>query len=99
MSNKHNPALDSDQPMVYQIRLKGHLSPQWTYWFEGLTITLEEDGNTLLTGTVIDQAALHGLLKKVRDLGTPLLSINHVSPNQANAPIVKPVLGANYQKK
>ena len=81
MSNKHNnPAHDADQPRVYQIRIKGHLSPQWAAWFEGLTITLEDDGSTLLTGTVIDQAALHGLLKKVRDLGTPLLSVNYVEP-------------------
>jgi len=99
MSNKHNnPAHDADQPRVYQIRIRGHLSPQWADWFEGLTISLEEDGDTLLTGTVVDQAALHGLLKKVRDLGTPLLSINHVNPNQANTPIVKPILGANNQK-
>ena len=77
MSNKHSAEQDADQPMVYQIRIKGHLVPQWTDWFEGLTITLE-DGNTLLTGPVIDQAALHGLLKKVRDLGMPLLSVNSV---------------------
>ena len=64
--------------MVYQIRLKGHLGSQWTDWFDGLTITLAEDGDTLLTGPVIDQAALHGLLKKVRDLGMPLLSVNRV---------------------
>jgi len=73
------------QPMVYQIRIKGHLGPQWTDWFEGLTITLEDNGNTLLTGTVIDQAALHGWLKKVRDLGMPLLSVNSVGPGQADA--------------
>ena len=66
--------------MVYQIRIKGHLDQQWTDWFEGLTITLEEDGNTVLTGTVVDQAALHGLLKKVRDLGMPLLSVNSTGP-------------------
>lgn len=66
---------------IYQIRLKGHLSRQWADWFEGLTITLEEDGNTLLTGPVVDQAALHGLLKKVRDLGMPLLSVNSVGPD------------------
>jgi hypothetical protein len=80
MSNKRTPIIDPSQPMVYQIRIKGHLSSQWTDWFEGLTITLEKDGNTLLTGTVIDQAALHGLLKKVRDLGMPLLSVNRVNP-------------------
>lgn len=78
MPNQHTAAYDADQPMVYQIRIKGHLSPQWTGWFEGLTITLEDNGDTLLTGSVIDQAALHGLLKKVRDLGMPLLSVNSV---------------------
>ncbi len=64
------------QPQRYEIRLKGHLHDRWAEWFEGLTITLEEDGNTLLTGPVIDQAELHGLLKKVRDLGMPLVSVS-----------------------
>ena len=76
MENEQKSKLDVDQPMVYQIRIKGYLGQQWVDWFEGLTITLEEDGNTLLTGAVIDQAALHGILKKVRDLGMPLLSVN-----------------------
>jgi len=75
--------------MVYQIRIKGHLGRQWTDWFEGLTITLEENGETLLTGPVVDDAALHGLLKKVRDLGMPLLSVNRVEPGQADASDVK----------
>ena len=70
--------------MIYQIRIKGHLGHQWTDWFEGLTITLEENGETLLTGPVVDDAALHGLLKKVRDLGMPLLSVNRVEPGQEN---------------
>jgi len=70
--------------MIYQIRIKGHLGHQWTEWFEELTITLEEDGDTLLTGPVVDQAALHGLLKKVRDLGMPLLSVNRVEPGQVD---------------
>ncbi len=61
--------------MVYQIRVKGHLDRRWTDWFEGLTITLEDNGDTLLTGPVADQAALHGLLRRVRDLGMPLLSV------------------------
>jgi hypothetical protein len=65
-------------PTIYEIRVAGHLSPQWADWFEGLTIMLEEDGNTLLTGPVADQAALHGLLKKVRDLGMPLISVIQV---------------------
>jgi hypothetical protein len=82
MSNKLDPKTNPGQPMIYQIRIKGHLGRQWTDWFEGLTITLEEDGETLLTGPVVDDAALHGLLKKVRDLGMPLLSVNRVEPDQ-----------------
>ena len=89
MSNKLNPKTDPSQPMVYQIRIKGHLGRQWTDWFGGLTITLEDNGDTLLTGPVVDQAALHGLLKRVRDLGMPLLSVIHVNPGQADASDVK----------
>ena len=69
----------------YQITVKGHLDNRWADWFEGLTITLEDNGETLLTGPVVDQAALHGLLRKVRDLGVPLLSVTRVRPGQANA--------------
>ena len=65
----------------YEIRLKGHLEARWEQWFEGLTITLEENGNTLLSGPLADQAALHGILKKVRDLGLTLLSVNSVEPD------------------
>jgi Family of unknown function (DUF6326) len=78
MSNKLEPKPTPGKPMVYQIRIKGHLGSQWTDWFGGLAITLEEDGDTLLTGPVIDQAALHGLLKKVRDFGLPLVSVNQI---------------------
>ncbi len=84
MSNSQNPKTDPDEPVVYQIRIDGHLGPQWTDWFEGLAITLEEDGDTLLTGRLADQAALYGLLKKVRDLGMPLISVNHLDPCQAD---------------
>jgi hypothetical protein len=80
MSNELEPKPDPSQPVVYQIRLKGHLGSQWTDWFGGLTITLEDNGDTLLTGPVVDQAALHGLLKKVRDLGMPLVSVSPVEP-------------------
>jgi hypothetical protein len=83
MSNTFNA--DPDQPTIYQIRLKGHLGHQWTEWFGGLSVTLEENGVTLLTGPVVDQAALHSLLKKVRDLGMPLLSIGCVLIGHADA--------------
>jgi hypothetical protein len=69
-----------DEAMVYQIRVKGHLGPRWRDWFGGMTITLEDNGETLLTGPVVDQAALHGLLRKVRDLGMPLISAVRVNP-------------------
>jgi hypothetical protein len=85
MSNGLNPKTEPSQPMVYQIRIKGHLGRQWTDWFGSVTITLEDNGNTLLTGPVVDQAALHGLLRKVRDLGMPLLSVNRIKPRQADA--------------
>ena len=78
MSNKRDSKPNPDEPMIYQIRIKGHLDHQWKSWFENATITLEEDGDTLLTLPVVDQAALHGLLKKIRDLGMPLLSVNRV---------------------
>jgi len=89
MSNEINSENDSGQALVYQIRIKGHLGRQWTDWFEGLTITLEDNGDTLLTGLVLDQAALYGLLKKVRDLGMPLVSVNRGKPGQADAPAIK----------
>ena len=85
MSSTFNPEMNTCQPVIYQIRLKGHLGRHWTGWFDGLTMTLEDNGETLLTGSVADQAALHGLLKKVRDLGMPLLSVVGVKPGQADA--------------
>ncbi|MGD8402596.1 MAG: hypothetical protein PVJ21_02975 [Anaerolineales bacterium] len=78
MSKVHNSNLNSEESMIYQIRIKGHLDHQWRDWFEDANITLDENGDTLLTCSVVDQAALHGLLKKVRDLGIPLLSVNRI---------------------
>jgi hypothetical protein len=78
--------------MVYQIRIRGHLDARWTDWFDGLTITLAEGGDTLLTGPVVDQAALYGLLKKVRDSGMPLLSVNSVDPGRKDGSDIKPAI-------
>ena len=75
--------------MVYQIRIKGHLGREWTDWFGGLAITLEDNGETLLSGPVVDQAALHGVLRKVRDVAMPLISVICVRPGQADASDVK----------
>ena len=80
MRHKMNDPPTSNAP-YYKIRLKGHLEARWVQWFEGLAITLEENGNTLLSGPLADQAALHGILKKVRDLGLTLLSVNSVDPD------------------
>ncbi|MGD9405962.1 MAG: hypothetical protein PVH95_12515 [Anaerolineae bacterium] len=80
MATPPNAKAEPSHAPVYQIRLKGHLGREWTDWFDGLTITLEEDGDTLLSGPVADQAALHALLRKVRNLGMPLLSVNCIEP-------------------
>ena len=89
MSETHIPTEALDEPGLYEIRVRGHLDDGWAAWFGGLTIAREDNGNTLLTGAVVDQAALHGLLRKVRDLGLPLLSVSRVEPGQAEAPDVK----------
>ncbi len=89
MSHNLNPTTDPGQPNVYQIRIKGHLGHQWTDWFEGMVITPEDGGDTLLTGPVVDQSALHGVLRKVRDLNLPLLSITPIEHKQVDAPDVK----------
>lgn len=81
MPDENDLGRDPDVSMIYQIRIKGHLSQQRMYWFDGLTIVLEDDGNTLLSGPIIDQSALHGILKKIRDLGMPLLSVNFSNPS------------------
>lgn len=84
MHDELQPKRDPEATTVYQIRVMGHLGPEWTDWFEGLDMTLEERGETLLTGPVVDQAALYSLLKRVRDLGIPLVSVNRVEPGPAD---------------
>ena len=84
MSETHPSAADHYEPGLYEIRIQGHLDDGWTDWFSGLTLTLEGNGNTLLAGPVVDQAALHGLLRKVRDLGMPLISVIRVEAGQAD---------------
>jgi hypothetical protein len=79
-----------DNPGRYEIRLKGHLDSRWTAWFDGLTLTQDNDGTTIIHGPVADQAALHGLLQKVRDLGLPLVSVTQVEPHQSNSPTIDP---------
>jgi hypothetical protein len=90
MSDKQTIDEKHNQHQCYEIRIKGHLDYRWAEWFEGLTIMLEENGDTLLTGPVVDQAALHGLLKKVRDLGMPLVSVSPVEPGLGGTSEIKP---------
>ena len=78
MPNELQSTPDLFEPLIYQIRLEGQLGSEWAEWFGGLTITLADNGETLLTGPVIDQAALYGVLKRIRDLGLPLISVNRV---------------------
>ena len=85
MSNELEQNPPPNRTVIYQIRVRSHLAHEWRDWFEGLTISLEENGDTLLTGPVVDQAALHGLLKKVRDLGLSLVSVGPVAPGREDA--------------
>lgn len=86
MSHTPGPGTEPDQPTIYRIRIKGHLGSRWNDWFEPMTITPEANGETTLSGPIVDQAALHGVLTKVRDLGLPLVSVMEVDPKQANGP-------------
>jgi hypothetical protein len=89
MPNRTSTITNQERPIVYQIRINGHLGGQWRDWFEGLKINLEENGDTLLTGPVVDQSALYGLLRKVRDLGMPLVSVNRIHQGNTLAPNIK----------
>ncbi|MEJ2599185.1 MAG: hypothetical protein P8Z00_12690 [Anaerolineales bacterium] len=81
MTDNRRSNRNYDRPAVYEIILQGHLSNQWSHWFDGFMITLDERGRTILVGLITDQAALHGLLKKIRDLGVPLISVNRLDPD------------------
>ncbi len=85
MSETDTAPAEPNEAGHYAIRLQGHLDARGAARFEGLTLTLEDNGDTLLTGPVVDQAALHGLLRKVRDLAMPLISVTRISPGQAVA--------------
>jgi hypothetical protein len=95
MSDQLNPRTNPSEPTVYHIRLKGHLDAQWTDWFGGLSIRLEDNGDTLLTGPVVDQAALYGLLRKVRDLGMPLVSVISTQADPVHSQMSK---GKSFRK-
>ena len=77
MSDRSTGSLEAGP---YEIRIQGHLGARWAAWFDGLSLTNEPDGTTLISGPVVDQAALHGLLQKVRDTGLPLVSVTAPSP-------------------
>jgi hypothetical protein len=87
MTAAHVPTGDSDEGRLYEIRLQGHLNARWSDWFDGLSFTHASNGTTIIQGPVADQAALHGLLAKVRDLGLPLVSVIHIEREQANVPV------------
>ncbi len=84
MANTGDYTPDPSQSAIYQIRVKGYLGPHWTDWFGDFILTREENGDTLLTGPMVDQAALHGLLRQVRDLGLPLLAVTQVALKEAS---------------
>jgi len=88
MANESNSSNEKAESLIYQIRIKGHLDRKWADWFAGLSITALENGETLLTGPVLDQAALHGLIRKVRDVSLPLVAVIRIEPEQADGPDV-----------
>lgn len=83
------------EPTIYQITVKGQLSAEWRAWFDGMTVTQTANGETLITGVVADQAALHGLLRKVRDLGLPLISVTRAQTDQIDEPDSKQAIEAS----
>src|ERR1700749_2247778 len=84
------PAGRHQDPGWYEIRVKGHLDTRWAAWFDGLTVIRGSDGTTIIRGPVADQAALHGVLQKIRDLGLPLVSVTQIQPGQPGSPLLSP---------
>jgi hypothetical protein len=98
MTDTRTPIPDRPEVAHYEIRLAGHLDPRWTFWFDGLTVSSQADGTTLVSGTVADQAALHGVLQRVRDLGLPLVSVMRVEGERSDRPTPKPA-GAGPRRR
>jgi hypothetical protein len=86
MAERHIPTSDPAEAGPYEVRLTGHLDARWTAWFDGLTVRHDDDGTTVISGRIADQAALHGLLQRVRDLGLPLISVSRVEVPPADFP-------------
>ena len=84
MSGEGSKMMSQDQAAVYQIRIKGELEGEWRAWFGDVTITQDENGDTLITGVLVDQAALHARLRKVRDLGLTLISVIRLDPGSSD---------------
>lgn len=89
-ADREASAVDQDRPVHYEIRVKGHLDARWAAWFDGLSLSNESEGTTTIHGPVVDQAALHGLLQRLRDVGVPLVSVTPVTPTHPDAPVVDP---------
>jgi hypothetical protein len=90
MTNQRTPTPDRPEARRYEIRFTGHLDAHWTGWFDGLTVSHESDGTTVISGPIADQAALHGVLQRVRDLGLPLVSVIRMDADQPETTGINP---------
>jgi hypothetical protein len=90
MTDQQTPTPDRPEAGRYEIRLTGHLDAHWTAWFDGLSVSREADGTTVISGPIADQAALHGVLQRVRDLGLPLVSVIRMKPDQPETTGINP---------